>query len=95
MGAQDEATASSSTEARFTFGEIQRYLQDGSASSSTEARFTFGEIQRYLQDGSYPRDFAKTDKQALRKRAKFFKVADGHLYYVGGGMSNGSCLYNY
>ena len=26
----------------------------------------------------------KKDKQALRKRVKFFAVKDAHLYYVGG-----------
>ena len=38
-----------------------------------------------VQYGTYPSDFEKSDKQALRKRSKFFKSADGNLYYVGGG----------
>ena len=50
-----------------------------------EARFTFSQIHQYLQYGTYPSDFHKSDKQALRKRSKFFKSADGNLYYVGGG----------
>ena len=34
---------------------------------------------------TYPSDFHKSDKLALRKRSKFFKSVDGSLYYVGGG----------
>ena len=50
-----------------------------------EMRFTFSQIQQYLQYGTYPSDFQKSDKQALRKIFKFFKSSDGNLYYVGGG----------
>ena len=50
-----------------------------------EARFIFNQIHQYLQYGTYPSDLQKSDKQALRKRSKFFKSADGNLYYVGGG----------
>ena len=50
-----------------------------------EMRFTFSLIHQYLQYGTYPSDFQKPDKQALRKRSKFFKSSDGNLYYVGGG----------
>ena len=50
-----------------------------------EARFSFSQIHQYLQYGSYPSDFHKSDKLALRKRSKFFKSADGSLHYVGGG----------
>ena len=50
-----------------------------------EARFTFSQIHQYLQYGTYPDNFQKSDKQALRKKSKFFKSADGNLYYVGGG----------
>ena len=46
-----------------------------------EARFTFSQIHQYLQYASH---FQMSDKQALRKRSKFFKSADGNLYYVGG-----------
>ena len=49
-----------------------------------EARFTFSQIHQYLQYGTYPSDFQKSDKHALWKRLKFFKSADGNLYYVGG-----------
>ena len=37
-----------------------------------------------VREGKYPEDFEKKDKQALRKRVKFFAVKDAHLYYVGG-----------
>ena len=47
-----------------------------------EMRFTFSQIHQYL---TYPSDFQRSDKQALRKRSKFFKSSDGNLYYVGGG----------
>ena len=49
-------------------------------------RFSFAEIYAYVRDGRYPSNFTKVDKQALRKRAKFFIVKDTQLYYVGGGM---------
>ena len=35
-----------------------------------------------------PQQFFKVDKQALRKRAKFFMVKGTQLYYVGGGRYN-------
>ena len=50
-----------------------------------EASFTFSQFHQYLQYGTYPSDFQKSDKQALRKRSKLIKSADGNLYYVGGG----------
>ena len=49
-----------------------------------ESRFTYAQIQKYIESQSYPTGFLKADKLALRKRAKFFKVVDGHLYYTGG-----------
>ena len=52
---------------------------------SETARFTFSQIHQYLQFGTYPSHFQKSDKQALRKRSKYFKTSDGNLYYVGGG----------
>lgn len=51
-----------------------------------DGRFSFAEIYAYIKDGRYPSSFTKADKQALRKRAKFFTVKDTQLYYVGGGM---------
>ena len=52
---------------------------------SETARFTFDQIHQYLQFRTYPSHFLKSDKQALRKRCKYFKSSDGNLYYVGGG----------
>ena len=49
-----------------------------------DGRFSFSEIHRYLSAGIYPDDFSKPDKQALRKRAKFFRAKNTALYYVGG-----------
>ena len=58
-----------------------------------EARLTFTQIHQYLQYGTYPSDFQKSDKQALWKRSKFFKSADGNLYYVGRGkLGIATCL---
>ena len=37
-----------------------------------DGRFSFEEIHQYLLQGVYPSTFSKSDKQALRKRAKFF-----------------------
>ena len=48
-------------------------------------RFTFSQIHKYLLHGIYPNLFDKSDKQALTKRSKYFQIADGNLYYVGGG----------
>ena len=45
--------------------------------------FTFKEIHKYLLQGVYPSSFSKSDKQALRKRAKFFAVKGVELYYTG------------
>ena len=52
---------------------------------SQEGRFSFSEIQNYLSAQKYPLGFSKADKLALRKRVKFFKVDNGHLYYTGKG----------
>ena len=54
------------------------------AGSECPGRFTYGEILAYLTEGRYPDSYLKADKQALRKRAKFFLVKDAHLYYIGG-----------
>lgn len=47
-----------------------------------ESRFTNEQIQKYIESESYPTGYLNADKLALRKPAKFFKVIDGHLYYV-------------
>ena len=48
-----------------------------------DAQFTFKEIHKYLVQGVYPSSFSKSDKQALRKRAKFFAVKGAELYHSG------------
>ena len=47
-----------------------------------DGRFSFEEIHQYLLQGVYPSTFSKSDKQALRKRAKFFAVKGADLYYT-------------
>ena len=49
-----------------------------------QGRFTFSIIHQYLRSGCYPHGYTKSDKQALRKRAKFFYVQGADLFYVGG-----------
>ena len=55
---------------------------------SGAGRFTFSQIHKYLDNGTYPNSFDKSNKQALRKRSKYFKIVDGTLYYIGGGKHN-------
>ena len=47
-------------------------------------RFTSGQLYDYISEARYPEDWNKSDKQALRKRAKFFQVKGSNLYYIGG-----------
>ena len=36
-----------------------------------------------IREGSYPKGWTKEDKQALRKRARYFEVKGSNLYCVG------------
>ena len=58
-----------------------------------DGRFTFKEIHKYLVQGVYPSSFSKSDKQALRKRAKFFTVKGAELYYTGRSEKFCNCKY--
>lgn len=49
-----------------------------------DRHFSYSETHHYLSSGIYPDDCSKPDKQALRKRAKFFQVKDTALYYIRG-----------
>ena len=49
-----------------------------------DGRFRYRDIHRYLSSGIYPDGYGKPDKQALRKRAKFFRAKDAELFHVGG-----------
>ena len=49
-----------------------------------EGKFSFGEIYDYLNSGNYPNHFEKSEKRGLRKRAAFFLVKEGKLYYKSG-----------
>ena len=50
-----------------------------------DGRFSFTEIYHYIKEGKHLNSFSKPDKQALRKRAKFFIIKHMQLYYIGGG----------
>ena len=41
-------------------------------SASADGHLAFCDIHNYLRCGTYPDSFTKPDKQALRKRSKFF-----------------------
>ena len=44
-------------------------------------KFSYETIFNYLRDGYYPEGFSKSEKGSLRKRAKFFFVKEGDLFY--------------
>ena len=46
-----------------------------------DGQFTFKEIHKSFLQGVYPSSFSKSDKQALRKRAKFFAVKGADRSY--------------
>ena len=50
---------------------------------AADGKFSFGEI--FIRR-RYPEGISKSDKNALRKRTKFFRVNDKDLYYIGGGI---------
>ena len=52
---------------------------------ASDGRFTFTQIFEYVRHGKYPEGYSKSDKQALRKRSKYFVVKESELYYIGGG----------
>ena len=45
-----------------------------------DGRFSYSVINHYLSQMSYPANFAKEDKHALRKRAQHFACEDRELY---------------
>ena len=56
---------------------IQDTIQDPiqgpiAAVDRQDGRFSFGEIHEYVVRGVYPEGFTKENKQAIRKRSKFF-----------------------
>ena len=38
----------------------------------------------YLDEGIYPEGYKTQNKLVLRKKAKYFVILEGSLYYVGG-----------
>ena len=65
--------------------EIDEQQDKETQENGQAGRFSYAEIHDYLDTQSYPSGYTKADKLALRKRSKFFKVKDGHLYYTGKG----------
>ena len=61
-------------------------LTPPSNQGSNDGKFAFGEIFDYIRHRRYPEGFLKVQKNALRRRAKFFRVNEEDLYYIGGGM---------
>ena len=53
--------------------------------AKTDGKFTFSTIHRYIAHSTYPEGLSKADKNALRRRAKFFRVIENDIYYVGRG----------
>ena len=68
-------------------GEDGKTTKDGKTTADgkvTDGRFSYTDIYNYVWKKEYPSLLTKEDKQALRKRAKFFRGKEGgHLYYVG------------
>ena len=45
----------------------------------------FSEIHAYLSNGIHPQGLAKSGKSVMRRRAKYFRINQNDLYYIGGG----------
>ena len=58
-----------------------------------QGRFRFNDIHHYLHDSRYPDGYTKSEKLALRKRAKFFCARGADLFYVGGASSTLTVIY--
>ena len=50
-----------------------------------EGKFSVSEIYDYLAKRSYPEGLSKSEKSVMRRRAKFFRLHEKDLYYIGGG----------
>ena len=59
--------------------------EESAKPTDTEGRFSFSTIYEYLRSHKYPRGASKLEKISLRRRAKYFRVHDEDLYYLGGG----------
>ena len=53
--------------------------------SSDDGRFSFDAVYRYLSYQQYPEGSSKLEKNSLRRRAKYFRVQNEDLLYIGGG----------
>ena len=51
---------------------------------ASASKYSYSAIFEYVTNALYPSDVSKEYKRGLRKRAAFFSVEAGHLFYVGG-----------
>ncbi|KAL5502338.1 hypothetical protein EMCRGX_G009091 [Ephydatia muelleri] len=51
---------------------------------ASSSKYSYSTFFEYVTNALYPSDVSKEYKRGLRKRAAFFSVEAGHLYYVGG-----------
>eukprot|EP00731_Ephydatia_muelleri_P004213 Em0002g389a len=51
---------------------------------ASASKYSYSAIFEYVTNALYPSDVSKEYKRGLQKRAAFFSVEAGHLYYVGG-----------
>ena len=51
---------------------------------ASASKYSYSAIFEYVTNTLYPSDVSKEYKRGLQKRAAFFSVEAGHLYYVGG-----------
>ena len=82
---KDIIWTSATTTTTTTTGEEELEEATSKKTKQDDVRFSFNEIYTYLNTGRYPTSFTKADKQALRKRSKFFVARKTQLYYIGGG----------
>ncbi len=59
-----------------------------------DGKFSFSQIFTYLRWKKCPEGASKADKNSLRTRAKYFRLRDEDLYYVGGGKLRASTCKN-
>ena len=70
----------------YTRWEIGRSAKNHShpLRSKTLGRSLFSAIYNYFLSQQYPEGASKLEKNALRRQAKYFRVRNDHMYYVGG-----------
>ncbi len=86
-------TSDNTKTAEHAEGSSERHRSEIETADHAEGRFKYREIHQYLRGGLYPEEYSKTDKAALRKRAKFFTCDGSDLFYVGGVSSMLTCVH--